>query len=110
MRSHLALGIVAYLAVALVQIPAVVSGIHELTGMWWLLCVLIGATFGSLPIFGSLVGIRGAEYVWGWSASESYALFVGIPLFFLTVGVLAGGTKALYHRINANGQQSQLSE
>jgi hypothetical protein len=110
MIRHLSLGIVAYLAVALIQIPAVVGGIHELTGLWWLVCVLMGVAVGSLPIFGSLLGIRGAEDVWGWSTSESYVLFVGIPLFFLTLGVLISATKALYHRINANVQQSHLTE
>ena len=95
MRQHLSLGIVAYLTVALLQIPAVVGGIHALTGVWWAGCVLMGVAVGSLPIVGSLLGIRGAEDVWGWSAGESYALFVGIPLFFLILGVLIGAGKAI---------------
>ena len=106
MRQHLALGIVAYLTVALVQIPAVVSGIHELTGLWWLVSALLGVTVGSLPVLGSFLGIRGAEEVWGWSVGESYALFVGIPLFFLILGVLIGGGKALSQWIKANSQHS----
>ncbi len=101
MRQHLALGVVAYLTVALLQIPAVVSGIHELTGVWWAACVLMGVAIGSLPIVGSLLGIRGAEDVWGWSAGEAYALFVGIPLFFLILGVLIGAGRALSRRIKS---------
>lgn len=110
MTRHLSLGIVAYLAVALIQIPAVVGGIHELTGLWWLVCVLMGVAIGSLPIFGSALGIRGAEDVWGWSTSQSYVLFIGIPLFFLALGVLISIAKALYDRINANARQPHLPE
>jgi hypothetical protein len=106
MRQHLALGVVAYLTVALLQIPAVVSGIHELTGAWWAACVLMGLAIGSLPIVGSLLGIRGAENVWGWSAGETYALFIGIPVFFLVLGILIGAGRALSRRIKANAQQS----
>ena len=103
MRRHLALGTIAYFAIALVQIPAVVSGIHELTRLWWFLCVLIGVTFGSLPIVGSLIGIYGAQTSWGWSAAESYSLFVGVPLFFLVLGSIIGAAKALAHRrLNAH--------
>ena len=110
MRQHLALGVFVYLIVALVQIPAVVIGLHALTGSWWVLCVLVGALFGSLPIFGSLVGVQGAVTGWGWSTGVSYSLFVGIPLFFLALGVLISVAKALYDRINANTPQSDLPE
>ena len=99
MRRHLALGAIAYFAIALVQIPAVVSGIHELTQLWWFLCVLIGVTFASLPIVGSLLGIYGAQTGWGWSAAESYSLFVGVPLFFLLLGSIIGAAKALSRRL-----------
>jgi len=100
MRRHLALGVIAYFAIAVVQIPAVVSGIHQLTPLWWFLCVLIGVTFGSLPIVGSLLGIFGAQTGWGWSAAESYALFVGVPLFFLLLGSIIGAAKAISRRLN----------
>ena len=93
MRQHLALGVFVYLVVVLVQIPAVVIGLHALTGFWWVFCVLVGALFGSVPILGSLVGVQGAVYGWGWSAGVSYSLFVGVPLFFLALGVLIGTAK-----------------
>ena len=99
MRRHLALGAIAYFAIALVQIPAAVSGIHQLTQLWWLLCVLIGVTFASLPIVGSLLGIYGAQAGWGWSAAESYSLFVGVPLFFLLLGSIIGAAKAISRRL-----------
>ena len=102
MRRHLALGAIAYFAIALVQIPAAVCGIHQLTQLWWFLCVLIGVTFASLPIVGSLLGIYGAQTSWGWSAAESYSLFVGVPLFFLVLGSIIGAAKALAHRLNAH--------
>ena len=89
MTRHLALAALAYCAVALIQIPAVVVGVHQLTGLWWSICVLIGVTFGSTPILGSLFGIHGAEAGWGWSAAESYSLFIGVPLFFLVLGLLS---------------------
>ena len=87
MTRHLALAALAYCAVALIQIPAVVVGVHQLTGLWWSICVLIGVTFGSTPILGSLFGIHGAEAGWGWSAAESYSLFIGVPLFFLVLEI-----------------------
>jgi hypothetical protein len=102
MRRHLAIGTIAYFAIAVVQIPAAVSGIHQLTGLWWFFCVLIGATLGSTPILGSLLGIQGAEGGWGWSPRESYLLFVGVPIFFLALGMLHGALKALTHRLNAH--------
>ena len=102
MRRHLALGAIAYFAIALVQIPAVVSGIHQLTRLWWFLCVPIGLTFGSVPILGSLFGVYGAQTGWGWSAAESYSLFVGVPLFFLVLGSIIGAAKVLAHRLNAH--------
>jgi hypothetical protein len=74
--------------------------------MWWAASVLMGVAIGSLPIVGSLLGIRGAEDVWGWSAGESYALFVGIPIFFLVLGVLIGAGRAVSQRIKANAQHS----
>jgi hypothetical protein len=61
MGRHLALGAIAYFAIALVQIPAVVG--------------------------------------WGWSAAESHALFVGVPLFFLLLGSIIGAAKAISRRL-----------
>ena len=90
MRQHLAPALIAYFAVTFVQIPAVVIGVHQLTGFWWFICVLIGVTFASTPIVGSLFGIHGAEAGWGWSTAESYSLFVGVPLFFLVLGSIIG--------------------
>jgi hypothetical protein len=100
--KRLGLGTLVYLIVAVVQVPAAVSGIHQLTGLSWFFCVLIGMAFGSTPIFGSLLGIEGAEGGWGWNAGESYFLFVGLPLFFLALGALIGGMKARSHRLNAH--------
>ena len=69
----------------------------------WFLCVLIGVTFGSMPVLGSLFGIYGAQTAWGWSATESYSLFVGVPrFFFLVLGSFIGAAKALSHRLKAN--------
>ena len=64
--------------------------------------MLIGVTFGGMPILGSLFGIYGAQTAWGWSATESYSLFVGVPLFFLVLGSIIGAAKALSHRLKAN--------
>ena len=94
-RRHLGLGALAYLVVASIQIPAVVIGIHQSTGILWPFCVLIGAMFGSTPIFGTVLGIEGAEAGWGWSPGESYLLFIGVPLFFFGLGVLIGIAKTL---------------
>ena len=102
MRRHLALGAIAYFAITLVQIPAVVSGIHQLTQLWWIPCALIGVTFGSVPIVGSLFGIYGAQTGWGWSAAESYSLFVGVPLLFLVLGSIIGAAQALSRRLSAH--------
>jgi hypothetical protein len=88
MRRHMALGAIAYFAIALVQIPAVVSGIHQLTRLWWLLCVPIGLTFGSVPILGSLFGVYGAQTGWGWSAAESYSFGNQLPVLGFPVLVL----------------------
>ena len=102
MRRHLALGMLAYVIVALIQIPAVVNGLHALTGLSWFICAPVGMLFGSTPVLGSLVGIQGAESGWGWSAGESYLLFVGVPLFFLALGLLIGTVKALAQRRNVH--------
>ena len=93
MRQHLALGTLVYFMVTLVQIPAVIVGLHALTGFWWFACVLIGGLFGSVPILGSLLGIEGAVIGWGWSVGASSLLFVGIPLLFLAVGLALGAAR-----------------
>jgi hypothetical protein len=95
LRRHLALAVLVYCAIAIVQIPAVVSGIHQLTGLWWLICVAFGLVFGSTPILGSLLGVHGAQADWGWSASASYLLFVGAPLFFLALGAVTAAAETL---------------
>ena len=93
MRQHLALGTMVYVMVTLVQIPAVIVGLHALTGFWWFACVLIGGLFGSVPILGSLLGIEGAVNSWGWSVGASFLLFVGMPLLFLALGLALGAAK-----------------
>ena len=98
LRRHLALAVIVYCAIAIVQIPAVVSGIHQLTGLWWLICVAFGLVFGSTPILGSLLGVHGAQTDWGWSASASYLLFVGVPLFFLALGAVTAAAETLGRR------------
>jgi hypothetical protein len=102
LRRHLALAVLAYCAVAMVQIPAVVSGIHQLTGLWWLICVAFGLLFGSTPILGSLLGVHGARTVWGWSVGASYLLFVGVPLFFLALGAITAAAETVARRRRFN--------
>jgi hypothetical protein len=77
----------------------ILLNLRELTQLWWFLCVLIGVTFASLPIVGSLLGIYGAQTGWGWSAAESYSLFVGVPLFFLLLGSIIGAARAISRRV-----------
>jgi hypothetical protein len=101
-RRHLALAVIAYCAVAVVQIPAVVSGVHQLTGLWWLICVAFGLAFGSTPILGSLLGVHGARVDWGWSMSASYLLFVGVPLFFLALGAITAAAETVTRRRRFN--------
>ena len=62
--------------------------------------MLIGVTFASLPIVGSLLGIYGAQAGWGWSAAESYSLFVGVPTSFSFWVQSIGAAKALSRRLH----------
>jgi hypothetical protein len=102
MRRHLALAVLAYCAVAIVQIPAAMSGLHQLTGLWWLICVAFGLMFGSTPIVGSLLGVHGARADWGWSVGAAYLLFVGVPLFFLALGAIMAVAETVVRRRRIN--------
>lgn len=86
-RNLLYLSACAYLLVAVCQIPASVQGIHQLTGFWWPICTLGALLVGGAPILGTALAIVGAK-VWGWGTTASYAFFLGVPLFFVSLSSL----------------------
>jgi len=85
-QVFLPLAWIVYACVGVVQILATVSGIQHATGLWWLVCWVIGIFLGGIPGLGTALGIYGAHMGWNWSLSAAFILFLGIPGFFFLMG------------------------
>ncbi len=79
---------IAYLGMGIVQISAIADGIHAWLGWDGLLAGFLAFILGYFPLIGSICGVAGAYYAWGWGLIPSIALFFWyIPLiiaFFVT--------------------------
>ncbi|HXC08848.1 MAG TPA: hypothetical protein VNV61_07955 [Steroidobacteraceae bacterium] len=87
-------GWIAYAVVGIIQIFVTVDGVKYFTGLGSFAARIIAMFTGWIPILGTAFGIYGARKAWDWTLTNAFLLFVGIPGFFLILGliVVAAGT------------------
>lgn len=66
---------IAYLGMGIVQISAIADGIHAWLGWDGLLAGFLAFILGYFPLIGSICGVAGAYYAWGWGLIPSIVLF-----------------------------------
>lgn len=84
------LAYVLYLGLGLFQIAATIGGIQYWLGFHWLVAAIIAFFIASWPVVGTILGMVGAHYAWGWSWLAAFLLFFG-PLILIFGITLAAG-------------------
>lgn len=79
-----ALACIPYLLLGLFQLVATIAGIEHWLGIHWFFAGIIAIFVASIPVIGTVLGMVGAHYAWGWSWPSAFLLFFG-PL------IVAGG-------------------
>lgn len=83
-----ALACIPYLLLGLFQIVATIAGIEHWLGIHWFFAGIIAIFVASMPVIGTVLGMAGAHYAWGWSWLAAFFLFFG-PLIVVGGIVLA---------------------
>jgi hypothetical protein len=84
-----AIAFILYMALGLFQIAATIVGIEHWLGIPWFFAAIIAMLIAWLPVIGTILGMVGAHYAWGWSWLSAFLLFFG-PLLVIGGIVLAG--------------------
>jgi len=87
-----AVGFVLFFILGLLQFFAAFVGVQMWLGIHWIFAAFIAGILGWTPIIGTIAGVVGAHYVWGWSWLAAILLFFG-PL--IVAGALILGSMAL---------------
>ncbi len=82
---------ILYLGLGLFQIAGVTAGIEYWLGIHWFFAGIIAVLIAWSPIVGTVLGMVGAHYAWGWSWLSAFLLFWG-PLIVIAGIALAAGT------------------
>ena len=78
----------AYFALGIVQVFAIMVGLEVWLGFHWLLAIIIGLILAFIPFLGTAMGIAGAIVGWQWHWIPAVLLFFGpLVLFILCFGV-----------------------
>ena len=77
--------VLGYLGVGLVQLAAFYTGLQYWTGWHWIILGFIAFFVGYIPVVGSIAGVIGAHYVWGWGLLPSILLF----FWYVPLGIVA---------------------
>jgi hypothetical protein len=88
-------GWIAYAVVGTIQVFATVDGVKYFTGFGSFAAWIIATLTGWIPILGTALGIYGAHKAWDWTLTNAFLLFVGIPGFFLILGLILVGAAAV---------------
>ncbi len=81
---------ILYLGLGLFQIAATIAGIEHWFGIHWFFAGIIALFIAWSPIVGTVLGMVGAHYAWGWSWLSAFLLFFG-PLIVIAGIALAAG-------------------
>jgi hypothetical protein len=84
------LGFILFLALGLFQLAATIAGLEDWLGLHWFFAVFIALLVAWTPVIGTVLGMMGAHYAWGWSWLSAFLLFFG-PLILIAAIALAAG-------------------
>lgn len=86
--GHFIIGI-TFLIMSLFQFFAIIGGFEIWLGLHWIIAVPLAFIFAGIPIVGTIFGMCGAVYAWGWSWLSAFLLFCGpFILLFSIVGIV----------------------
>ena len=83
-----ALGCVIWLVVGTLQLFATFAGFQYWLGVNWVVAIILAAVTSYIPLVGTVLGMVGAIYVWGWPWWEATLLFFGSFLLMTALGGL----------------------
>ena len=84
---------VLYLILGLFGFFATIAGVQVWFGIHWFFAALIAIFLAWTPFIGTVAGVAGAHYAWGWSWLAAILLFFG-PLIVVVVLVLLDKARA----------------
>lgn len=84
------LAYVLYLGLGLFQIAATIAGIQYWLGFHWLIAAVIAFFTASWPVVGTILGMVGAHYAWGWSWFAAFLLFFGSLILIFGIALATG--------------------
>ena len=82
-------------SLGLFQIAATIAGVEYWLGLHWFFAALIALFIAWTPVIGTILGMVGAHYAWGWSWLLAFLLFFG---FLIVIGGIALAEGALNKR------------
>lgn len=80
------IGFIIYMGIGLVQLAAVMAGIHVWWGFSGFFSFIVAAIVAYIPILGSVVGMAGAMQAWDWEWWQAAGLFFGGLLLVVALG------------------------
>lgn len=99
--AQIAFGL-AYAVVAIFQWVAEIDGLHQVLEWPTFFCWLLAALTSWIPVVGTAAGIWGAHAAWEWDWLPSFALFLGVPLFFLLLTAVLMAIESMQRRRRVN--------
>ena len=90
--------ILGWVVLGLMQITAVADGIQHWLGWYWLICWVIAFFVGGWPVVGTILGMVGAHYAWGWSWLAAFLLFWGLIAAIMLLTMTVTGAAVISER------------
>ena len=87
-----------YLVLGLFQISATIAGIEHWLGIHWFFAGIIAIFVAWTPVIGTVLGMVGAHYAWGWSWLSAFLLFFGPLIVIAGIAVAAGALEKVRAR------------
>lgn len=97
------IGFLVYMALGLLQLAAVISGLENWLGLHWIIAVIIALFVAYIPVVGSVLGVAGAIVGWGWEWWQAGLLFFG----GLALSFAFGGFAVLTDWLQTRGRSQQ---
>lgn len=95
-----AIAYILYLTLGLFQIAATIAGIEHWPGLHWLIAGTIALFLAWTPVVGTVLGMAGAHYAWGWSWISAFLLFFGPLVLIAGLALAAGAFEKKAGRVN----------
>jgi hypothetical protein len=90
---------IAYMALGLFQMAAVIGGLEDWLVLHWLIALILAFPISYMPVIGTVLGVFGAHSAWGWSWGLSLALFFAPMLIIFAIGLTAFGIGKARNRL-----------